>query len=625
MREIVWGILALSIGAAFAVWSYSRLLVRVPVGWRYVLGSLRALGVAALFFLLAEPFLNRIIEREEKPLIVLLADHSESVFWGKSLLPEEYRREIEKLASALESRGFETVRYAVDRGPRPWDSLNGRAQASQLTRGIDELLGMQPRTAAIVLFSDGREYGETKPLPSGIPIWTVAVGPSAPPSDPSIEAIELPPSLTEKQPVPIAIRFREVKSPCQVEISYPGGQQRISLLSGTQRLPLTLPPLPIGTHILRVRIEAPTDPNPANNQRSAVVEVLPEKVQIFLWAGEITPDIAFMRARLERVGTVQLIAARKPAGYTIAPDTLRWKPTDLHILYNFPARAEDEPWAERLFRENAFVLVSWGAVAPYERFLQAAGWAKAGLLRPYSIQGGMTLYLHACEVFPTAQPIELGWGRPIGYKFYQGNKLVVSLAGEGWWKLRQLPSAESLWDSVFFSLLEEGKRFQRSRWGFAPLRNPLPLGEVAIWRGSLPPQATFTIGGQVVPIRTRADDLQEVVWLPDSAGIYPYTVSAENKTLITGTLLVEALSEELAMLGRDTLYLRYLARMTGGQALEWEERDRLPDALRAALPSTAFITSQRLSIPFHQWSVWLILILSLFSAEWLLRRYVGLY
>lgn len=625
MNIILWGIVGVGIGLGFAVWSYYRLPVRVPKAWLYVLAVLRALGVGGLFFLLGEPLLSRFITREEKPLILLLVDNSQSVFWRQTISFDAYVAGINALRQKLEEVGFRTVLYAFDSKLRPWDSVNGEGRATHLTMSLRRGLEQHPDGVGAILVSDGQENGESAPLPKGIPVWTVGVGPPPIAADPAIDAMELPPWAVEGRSASLQVRFRGITAPASLIISYPGGQQKIALPPGAQTSTLKLPPLSAGFHHLRFLLEAPNDPNPTNNQRSALLDVQPQEARIFLWAGEITPDIAFLRARLERFGRVQVIAARKPTGFTVSPDTLRWGPRDLHVLYNFPLRPEDEAWAERLWRENTFLLMSWGAVDLRESFRQNLGLPSGGALKAHTVPGGITLYVRVGEALPTGIPIDLGWGHPIGYKLYRGNRLYTILLGEGWWRLREAPQTEAVWDSLFLTLIQEGFRLQRTQWLFVPQKNPISLGEAAVWRGILPAKAAFMVGERPIPIRTRPDGLSEAMWLPDSVGVFLYRVMDGEKLLLSGALLVESQTQELQTLGIDSTYLAFIAKATGGQYVPWGQLTTLADSLRKVLPATAFLTSQRLTIPFHEWAVWLVLILSIFSLEWLLRRYVGLY
>lgn len=621
----LWGTFAAVVGIGLAFWSYYRLPVRVPKVWLYALGTLRAAAVWAILFLLGEPILTRYLQQEERPLVVLLADNSASAFWKSAISPNDLSETLADLRQRIEAKGFSVAAYAFDSELHPADSLTGKGRATQISLSLRQALEAHPQAAAIVLFSDGQENGEAAPLPTEVPIWAIGIGPEMPVADATLEGIEIPPWVEEKQPVLAQIRIKGLKSTGTLSVRFPGGEQRFTVSAATQRYAITLPALPVGYHAIQVYLEVPNDPNPSNNQRSTLVEVRPERITFFLWVGEMTPDVAFLRARLEQMGAVRLIVARKPTGYTVNPDTLRPRPQDVHILYNFPARPEDEPWAEKLLRENAFVLLSWGAIQPKDNLLQAVGIQRWGGLIPQTLAGGTTVYLHTSDPHPAAQPIDLDWGRPLGYKFYQGNRLVCLLLGEGWWRLREALPIQQKWDSTLRTVLEEGLRLQRSRWLFAPKRNPISFGEAAVWSGFLPPTATLTIGKANIPLRTRPDGITEAIWVPDSTGIYSYTVYDSKSPLLSGALLVEAIEPEMQKLGMDTVYLRFVARMTGGQYFSWGERSALADSLKARLPGAAFLTSQRFTIPFHEWSLWLVLILSLLSVEWLLRRYVGLY
>ncbi|MCS6894567.1 MAG: hypothetical protein NZZ60_00240 [Bacteroidia bacterium] len=625
MSTLLWGVISAGIGVGFAIWSYYRLPVRVPKGWLYILGALRAAAVWAILFLLGEPILTQFVSQEEKPLVVLLADNSQSVFWQNAFPLRSYAEGINTLRQRLEAGGLRTVQYVFDERLQSWDNLNGQGKKSQLTLSLRQSLEQHPEATGVIVLSDGRENGETAPLPKGTPIWTVGVGPPPIEADPAIDAVDLPPWVAEGRPLSIRVRLRAMKEPATLVVSYPRGQQKAAVPSGAREVSLSIPSLPAGIHQLRFLLEARNDPNPVNNLRSAILDVQPQETRIFLWAGEITPDIAFLRARLERLGRVQVIAARKPTGFTLNPDTLRWNAQDLHVLYNFPLRPEDEPWADRLWRENSFLLVSWGAVELRESFRQNLSLRQRGALGAQMVPGGATIYLHTDEASSNAVPIDLGWGRPIGYRLYRGNRLYTVLMGEGWWHLRESPQAELVWDSVFFALVQEGLRLQRTRWIFAPQRNPLSIGEAAVWQGILPSDATFIVAEKPIALRVRPDGLSEAIWLPDSAGLFPYRVMQGKTVLLTGALLVESQTPELQTLGLDSAYLRFIAGSTGGRYIPWEQLYTLSDTLRKVLPATAFLTSQRLTIPFHEWAVWLALILSLLSIEWLLRRYVGLY
>ncbi len=623
---IGWLVAALGVGVGFAVWSYARLPVRVPKGWLYSLSTLRALAVAGLFVLLGEPIRSCTVQREVRPKILFLVDHSQSVFWCGALEVEAYRERIQQLTRQLEAAGFQVGLYALDRGIRPIDSLTGRGEASWLLVGIQQALEREPEAQLLVLFSDGVESGEqTAPLPTQVSIWTVAVGPTEPIRDAALEALLMPPSAYEGQPIQLTVQLRGVDRPATLRVSYPGGQKTFPVAPATQRLSVSLPSLPAGLHPIRCFLDLPSDPNPANNTLQEFLAVYVQQPAFVLWAGELTPDIAFLRRALSGWGKVYLIAARKPSGYTASADSLAGLSQAVHVWYNFPARAEDLGWAQRILAQQNFLLTLWGAISMPQEVRAALGLQTEGPLTLYALAGGVSVYLRRWSAAAGAYPVDVGWGAPVGYRYFQGNRLVSVLAGEGWWRLRESARLTAQWDSLVGDLVREGQAVQQSRFAFAPERTRVRPGEAVRWRGWLPPQAQLSVGGRTLPIERNPEGFCQAAWLPESLGTFPYAVEVGGSVVQRGSITVEPFSQELMRLGRDTVRLSYLAQATGGQAWTWETSDSLLVQLRAALPTTTLVSSQRDILPFHEWSVWLILVLALLGAEWLLRRYVGLY
>jgi hypothetical protein len=582
--------------------------------------------VAALLFLLAEPLYTHIREEEKPPLIAILADNSQSVFWGKAISVEAYTQGIQELTSALEKAGFTVQTYAVDKGLKPFSQLDGQGTYSWLSASIEEALQTVPQASALILLSDGQESGEhIVPLPAQVPVWTIGVGPSQSVADAAIEAVALPPWVTEGQKIELSLHLRAPKTAGTLPIEAPTGIHTFPVNPGQATLQVSLPALPKGTHKLRFTLEIPQDPNPANNYQQRILMVQPAQPTFILWAGEITPDIAFFRRTLEKIGKVTLVLPRKPSGFTYPPDSALTEPTALSVWYNFPARPEDLPLAQKLLRESPALVVIWGSTTPPPALLQEMGIAALGPLTPYTLSGGGVVYLHTSPSASNAYPIDVGWGRPIGYRRFQGNRLRTFLLGEGWWHIRESPTALTTWDSALTRLLQEALFFQQNRFVFAPERLQVRPGEALHWRGWLPPNSAFYIAERQISLLPVGEGLYEAVWTPDSVGIYPYGVRSGDKVLLQGSVWVEDVPQELFTLGLDTLTLHYIAQHTGGQYFSWEKRKQLVAALQAAVPPHTLVSSQRIVIPFHEWSVWLMVVLALFSVEWLLRRYVGLY
>src|SRR6185436_11534047 len=75
------------LGTAFLVLVAALLAVAIlypgqtrtlPAGWRWALGALRALALAALAISIARPMTTRALQQRERGAIVIIADHSAS-------------------------------------------------------------------------------------------------------------------------------------------------------------------------------------------------------------------------------------------------------------------------------------------------------------------------------------------------------------------------------------------------------------------------------------------------------------------------------------------------------------------------------------------------------------------
>ncbi|MDW8134517.1 MAG: hypothetical protein RMJ66_05565 [Bacteroidia bacterium] len=623
-----WIINAIAVIAAIllAFWSYRRLPVRIPKPWLYSLGTIRAIAIWSLLVLLAEPLYTHNRKYEQRPKIVIVADNTQSVFWGNSFSLDNYRTEIQKIARELTEKGLEVKTYALDRGIKPIDSLTGQGAYSWLSVGIQQALQREGQVQSIILFSDGRESGEqVVMLPEEVPIWTVGVGPPASASDAVLELIQMPSWVSEGQPVQLYVRLRRIIQSAVLRIAFPNGNKSLSVAAGSQEVQINLPPFSAGFHKLNFRLETPNDPNPLNNEKSEILVVYKQKPTFVLWAGEITPDIAFLRRSLDRIGDVKVITARKPTGYTGVPETLLNLSQAIHILYNFPTRSEDIPWAKRLITENNFLCLIWGSVDIPQEFASLIDKTDRSTLFAHPIGAGVSVYLHSAPLPPYAQVIDIGWGHPIGYQVYRGNKLLTVLTGEGWWHMREHPSLTSQWDSLIQALMLQGRAFQQGQIFFGPERARVSPGELVVWKGNLPPNASLWVNGRSLPIAKTESGLSEATWVAESSGIAAYEVRHQGNTLLRGYVWVEETTQELMQIGEDTLWLQNVARKTGGRYLRWEDRARLPAELSSLLPARTLLSSQREVIPFHEWGIWLGVILSLFSLDWLLRRYLGLY
>ncbi len=619
-------LVALLVGFGVGFWSYRRLPVRLSGLVRGALITLRSLVVASLLWLLAEPLLRLVRANPEKATIVLIADDTQSLFFGGQVSPLDYGARIEAIAARLEAAGYAVEKRLLDRQLRPWGPPSGAGSGTALYQGLIEARQTFPQAEAIVLFSDGMDNASLEAAPRlGVPVWTVGVGPSVP-MDAAIEGVVIPSWWEARRAYEVGIRLVRLTGPATLVIQTPTEQRSWPVNAGTRILQVSLSFPEAGFFPITFRLEMPNDPNPSNNFHTEVVSVRPSTPRIALWAGEITPDIGYLRRTLERIGPVTPLLPKKPSGFTTSPDTLTWKAYAIHVLYNFPARPEDTLYLRRILDAPGVPWTVWGStvlVSLTQPYLRRLGWESLGPLRSQSLGGEATLLLRTEFLAPTAEKLSGPWG-PWAYRFVLGNKAAAGLLGEGWWHLRSTIREMALLDSLVAELGAWSLLFYQTPSLILPRRSRYALSEAVEWTGEAPTATQLLIRrpkGKVDTLRLPAPPSYK----PSEAGLHTYTLVQGSEALFTGAFWVEAASPELTRLGIDTLTLRYIAAQNRGQYLPWDSLEALPAPIMATIPSQTLVHLHSTVIPLHEWWPWLALLLGLLCTEWLLRRYWGLY
>lgn len=625
--EVVWAIIAVLAGLGIGWWSYWRLPLRLTAFQRGFLLALRAGVVAGLLWILADPVLRLTRPISEKPLILLLADDSKSLFWGTSLTPHLYQERLNELIKALEGAGYAVEARRFDTGIHPWDTFSGQGEGTALYQALIGMREAFPGAEGAILISDGIDNSSERIAGTlGLPLWTVGAGPQMPLADAAIEEVILPPWWESGRGHEVEIRFSRAGTSGTLIVQTPSGSRSWPLPPNTPAFRVPLSFVETGYVPVTFRLEVPNDPNPANNTYTTVISVRPATPRIAIWAGEITPDIAFLRRSLERIGPVTLLLAKKPAGFTITPDTLRWREYAIHVLYNFPLREEDTAYVRQILESDGVPWVVWGpsvSEALARPYLQRLGWQSLGPLRLYPLSKESALVVRTEYLRPGAEKIAGPVG-PWAYRYVQGNRAVVGLLGEGWWQLRSMPSWVASWDSLISELTAWSMLFYRASAYLLPPRVRYRAGETVIWTGQAPLSARLFIKRPSGRVDTLAAT-SGVSYRPLESGLHTYHLQQDQKKLQEGAFWVEAISPEMQRLGIDTLTLRLLAAQNRGTFLPWDSLGALPSLIQNALPPQTLVHLHTDILPFHEWWPWMFMLLGLLSLEWLLRRYWGLY
>ena len=347
---------AAAVAATAAWYAYRVTTPPLPGQRRILLVILRAIALMALLLALFEPILHVVRSDVETPTIAVLVDRSRSLD-----IADRSGTRADKLRDAVRAirqRLGERARIAVfdDRvAPvQDIDTMNLRGSRTDIgaaLRWAGNSMAAQ-RFGGIVLVTDGNTNTGDEPVGiaerNGLPVLTVGIGDSIPPSDVSVQAIDVPSNAVVGEQtllgVDVSATSMEGRS-VEVVLSDDGreiGRQRIDLRERNQRqnLVFAYTPTSDGTKKIKASITpADGEITASNNTAASYVKVRSNKRGIVLIAGAPSPDVAFMRDALAADPTVRLQAFVQRQGggfYGSAPTAAAFSDAAAIILVGFP-------------------------------------------------------------------------------------------------------------------------------------------------------------------------------------------------------------------------------------------------------------------------------------------------
>jgi hypothetical protein len=314
----VWFVpLCILTGAAYAVLLYFRdkdnEFNKLTNRW---LAFLRGLAVTLIAFLLLSPLLKSTSRYTEKPIVLLALDNSSSVTMGKdsSYYRTEFADNFRKLADNL-SKKFEVKTYTF--GEKLSAGLNAsftgkQTNMSELFTEIKDRYSNR-NLAALVLAGDGIYNQGADPLyvseDAPYVIYTVALGDTSQQKDILISRVNYNRIAFLGNDFPIEITVTAHK--CA------GSQNKISIASGEQQLysenfqvkeqlythtfTTKLSASKPGIQRYRIAVSSiPGEISNANNYQEIFVEVLDSRQKILLLEAAPHPDVAALKHTIEK-------------------------------------------------------------------------------------------------------------------------------------------------------------------------------------------------------------------------------------------------------------------------------------------------------------------------------------
>jgi len=276
---------------------------------------IRTLLISALLFFLLEPFIKRIVNEKEKPIIILAQDNSASLINTKdsAYYRKEYLEGFKTFTEKLKDK-YEVFTYRFSNTTELNDTIDFKGKETDYTTLFRELENnySNRNLGAIVFASDGLYNKGANPLYAKqnlkAPVYCIALGDTNTAKDIYIKKIEHNEVayLGNKFPINVYVEAKKLMGKSATLTIKKGGQnlvkQIVSITSSSfhQSFSFLLDADKAGVQIYTVQISPINEEtNKANNIQNFVMEIIDTKEKIALITSAPHPDVSAIRESME--------------------------------------------------------------------------------------------------------------------------------------------------------------------------------------------------------------------------------------------------------------------------------------------------------------------------------------
>ncbi|MBL7961124.1 hypothetical protein JNL27_12905 [bacterium] len=313
----LWILLFLCIAAvAFSFWSYKETIPPASPIKKNLLASLRSLSIILVLIILFEPILNLTVQKEERPVVAVLIDQSESMGIVDKIMDRQAaarsvikNEALQKLSDQYDIEYFTFSDDLKSTSIIELDTLTFNGSETDITSSLESLkkkmLGRN--FAAVVLMTDGQYNLGVNPATYasayGYPVYTIGIGDPMESKDVSITQV-----------VHNDIVYLNNKIPVDVSLAafgYKGKPLSVQLMSENKVIQtkyITIPDDGIalkaafdfqadkaGLQKFTVNVAAQQDElTVKNNSKSFFIKVLKSRVNVCLVSGSPGPEHSFL-------------------------------------------------------------------------------------------------------------------------------------------------------------------------------------------------------------------------------------------------------------------------------------------------------------------------------------------
>lgn len=331
--------------------------------------SMRFIAFFFLFFLLLQPLIKTSFTREEKPIVVVLADNSLSVVSVKdsAAIKKELPTKINSLVDEMKSK-FETSAFRFGSEFKDGtDTLFFNEKLTDLSGALEEVYNRfyNRNLGAVVLFSDGIYNKGINPLGTikkfrNVSFYTVGLGDTMVTRDMVMADILYNKTayLGNDYPVELVVQARKMQGSKAVLVVKDNGREvsrreiPVQTNNQTIRTSFLLQAAVEGQHKISAEV-VPVEGefSVKNNALSVYVSVVKNKQKVLVLAANPHPDVAAIKYALEASQNYNVTSAvyQQGASYT-------FNQYNLVILHAIPTIPADEEVVDKIRKAGVPVL-----------------------------------------------------------------------------------------------------------------------------------------------------------------------------------------------------------------------------------------------------------------------------
>lgn len=661
-----WIIPCLILAAGLSYLLYSKKGLPWSRNQNLLLGILRFSAIFLILLLFLEPLIRKITNEVERPIIVLAVDNSASI---STIHDQDQRDLFVRNIQNLEEELSEAKDYQVAVKTLEWgDSLSfddAATNYSDFFRRMEEVYSGK-NLSAVVLASDGIFNRGSSPAHKTFtyPVYSLGLGDTIPRRDVALTNVRSNRVAYSGNEFPILLELssegfegRNVDVRIEERGSLIESRNEELKSSGNQFTFFLTAASPGLKHYTISITEFDDEMTYENNTHEVFIEILESKKRVLISGLSPHPDMRAIRSALEVTGNYEVVMFIR--GIQDSPEVNDF---DVQILFD---GVEPQPGKSGNWIINSNMSGTHFEQVPFLRFDSEGppdnaspslnpDFTKFKLNREPSRLGDYPPIQAPFGTYDLAGPYEVLFyqrvgsvvtEKPLMVVFDDGAKRLALSVGQGIWQWRLQEAARNEETLLFTELIQKLVQFlsindSKKQFSVERTQEVFTQGEVVTFDVEIYDDIFQSLEGQPYSLEITNERNQsrqfEYVYGKESdqarttsfeAGTYTYKARTQvgDKTLSEeGEFVVNALQLEQRELTADHNLLRRISEKSGGDYFHFSQFESLKESLRETdFKGVIHTDNSRQPLININWI--LILIASMLSAEWILRKVWGAY